>query len=56
MIQKGDTVYLAAYEREAIVAQVLSFQFSVKVNKNMLFFFLEDIGETWRLPKQKKDV
>jgi len=52
-LKRGDAVYLTAYECEAIVFQVLSVQFLVKLNKNILFFFLEDMGETWRLPKQK---
>lgn len=56
VLKRGDAVYLTAYEREVKVFQVLAFRFSVKVNKKVLFFFLEDIGETWRLPKQKKDV
>jgi len=51
VLKRGDAVYLTAYEREVKVLQVLPVQFLVKVNKNMLFFFLEDIGETWRLPK-----
>ena len=47
-LNKGDKVYLTAYDKEVRVVDALSSQFTCYVNKSIRFFFYSDKGDTWK--------